>query len=462
MPKDFNKIYLDNDFTLENCDKSELNCKQWPMLMKNIDKLNVRTSHYTPLPNGGSCPLRRSMEEHLAYGMCNLDKPSNPSSHEVVSWIKKILQVDKTGHSGTLDPKVTGSLVICLNRATRLVKSQQNAGKEYICVLRLHDAVKQKKLEEAMQKLTGAVFQRPPVVAAVKRQLRIRTIYESSLIEYDKSRHLALFRVSCEAGTYIRTLCVHMGLMLGTGGHMQELRRSRTGHLSENTGLVTMHDVLDAKWTMDNKKDESYLRRVILPCEMVLVGKKRLVLKDTSVNAICFGAKLMMPGLLRFEDGINVGDEVAMMSTKGEVVALGIAMMTTSVMGTCDHGIVAKIKRVIMDRDTYPRRWGLGPMAKHKKLMTSQGLLDQYGRVNDKTPKDWAKNYADYTGNRDNETAWHDLGISGFPKKGESVKLLPEAEATKKRALSADAEEEPKKAKKEKKEKKDKKEKKSA
>eukprot|EP01059_Diplonema_ambulator_P021276 TRINITY_DN3534_c0_g1_i1.p1 TRINITY_DN3534_c0_g1~~TRINITY_DN3534_c0_g1_i1.p1 ORF type:complete len:482 (+),score=183.16 TRINITY_DN3534_c0_g1_i1:65-1447(+) len=459
--KDYTKIYDETDFTLDNCEKTDLNCKHWPMLLKNVDKLNVRTTHYTPLPNGGNCPLRRPLVDHLAYGMANLDKPSNPSSHEVVSWIKKILQVDRTGHSGTLDPKVTGSLVICLNRATRLVKSQQNAGKEYICVLRMHDAVKQKKLEEAMQKLTGAVFQRPPVVAAVKRQLRIRTIYESELIEYDKSRHLALFRVACEAGTYVRTLCVHMGLLLGTGGHMQELRRSRTGHLSENTGLVTMHDILDAKWMLDNKKDETYLRRVILPCEVILVGKKRVIIKDTSVNAICFGAKLMIPGLLRFEDGIAVGDEIVMVTTKGEVVALGIAMMTTSVMATCDHGIVAKIKRVIMDRDTYPRRWGLGPMAKHKKMMTSQGLLDQYGRVTDKTPKNWAEHYADYTGNRDNETAWAAIGISGFPKKGESFKLLPDAEKTektekKKRALSP--EEEGKKAKKEKKEKKKKKE----
>ncbi len=58
----------------------------------------------------------------------NLDKPSNPSSHEVVSWIKKILRVEKTGHSGTLDPKVTGCLIVCIERATRLVKSQQSAG----------------------------------------------------------------------------------------------------------------------------------------------------------------------------------------------------------------------------------------------------------------------------------------------------------------------------------------------
>jgi H/ACA ribonucleoprotein complex subunit 4 len=130
-----------------------------------------------------------------------LDKPSNPSSHEVVAWIKKILKVEKTGHSGTLDPKVTGSLVVCVDRATRLVKSQQGAGKEYVCVLRLHGALEsQDQLSQAITTLTGALYQRPPLIAAVKRRLRIRTIYESKLVEFDAEKQLSIFWVSCEAG----------------------------------------------------------------------------------------------------------------------------------------------------------------------------------------------------------------------------------------------------------------------
>lgn len=91
-------------------------------MIKNYDKLSTRTSHYTPIPYGHS-PLNRPINEYLKYGVINLDKPSNPSSHEVVAWVKNILQIEKTGHSGTLDPKVTGCLIVCLNRATRLVKS---------------------------------------------------------------------------------------------------------------------------------------------------------------------------------------------------------------------------------------------------------------------------------------------------------------------------------------------------
>jgi H/ACA ribonucleoprotein complex subunit 4 len=370
--------------------------EDWPLLLKNWERLNIRSSHYTPIPCGAS-PLKRDLDTHVKYGVINLDKPANPSSHEVVAWIRRILRVEKTGHSGTLDPKVTGCLIVCIDRATRLVKSQQGAGKEYVCILRLHDALEsEKKMGQALETLTGALFQRPPLISAVKRQLRIRTIHESKLLEFDNKENLAVFWVSCEAGTYIRTLCVHLGLLLGVGGHMEELRRVRSGAMSEEDEMFTMHDVMDAQWVYDNTKDEAMLRRVIKPLETLLVGYKRVVVKDSAINAVCYGAKLMIPGLLRFESGIDIHEEIVLMSPKGEAIALGYAMMSTSEMASCDHGVVAKIKRVIMERDTYPRRWGLGPKAMEKKKLIAAGQLDKFGRPNEATPANWTGDKLEY------------------------------------------------------------------
>ncbi|XP_050376298.1 H/ACA ribonucleoprotein complex subunit 4 [Argentina anserina] len=392
-------VDVDKDYMIKpQSSTPSLDTSQWPILLKNYDRLNVRTGHYTPLPSGFS-PLKRPLAEYIRYGVLNLDKPANPSSHEVVAWIKRILRVEKTGHSGTLDPKVTGNLIVCIDRATRLVKSQQGAGKEYVCVARLHSAVPDvAKVARALESLTGAVFQRPPLISAVKRQLRIRTIYESKLLEFDAEKHLVVFWISCEAGTYVRTLCVHLGLLLGVGGHMQELRRVRSGTMGEKENMVTMHDVMDAQWAYDTNRDESYLRRVIMPLEVLLTSHKRLVVKDSAVNAICYGAKLMIPGLLRFENEIEVGEEVVLMTTKGEAIALGIAEMTTAVMATCDHGVVAKIKRVVMDRDTYPRKWGLGPRASMKKKLIAEGKLDKHGKPTENTPPEWSRNVVLPTG----------------------------------------------------------------
>ena len=173
---------------------------------------------------------------------------------------------------------------------------------------------------------------------------------------------------------------------------MQELRRVRSGAMDEQSGMVTLHDVLDAQWTQDNTRDESYLRKVINPLESLLTTYKRIVVKDSAVNAVCYGAKLMIPGLLRYgnhfliiapqplnipaESGIEVHEEVVLMTTKGEAIALGIAQMSTVELSSCDHGVVAKVKRCIMERDLYPRRWGLGPTAIEKKKLKSDGKLD--------------------------------------------------------------------------------------
>jgi H/ACA ribonucleoprotein complex subunit 4 len=124
---------------------------------------------------------------------------------------------------------------------------------------------------------------------------------------------------------------------------------------------------------------------------------KRMVVKDSSVNAICYGAKMMLPGLLRFESGIEVGEEIVLMTTKGEAIAIGIAQMATADLASCDHGVAAKVKRVIMERDTYPRKWGLGPHAQEKKKMIAAGKLDKFGKPNEQTPSEWSKKYVDYS-----------------------------------------------------------------
>ena len=145
---------------------------------------------------------------------------------------------------------------------------------------------------KALETLTGAMFQRPPLISAVKRQLRIRTVYESKFIEWDEERRLGVFWISCEAGTYVRTMCVHLGLLLGVGGQMQELRRVRSGIMDEQKLMYTMHDILDAQHCYENNKDESYLRKVVMPLEVILVKHKRIIMKVWTKRTGCHLTRL--------------------------------------------------------------------------------------------------------------------------------------------------------------------------
>jgi H/ACA ribonucleoprotein complex subunit 4 len=374
-----------------------------------------------------------------------------------------------------LDPKVTGCLITCINNATRLVKAQQSAGKEYVAVVKLHQHVdKVKQVEKALLSLTGPVFQRPPLISAVKKELRVRTIYESKLLDYDEKRDMGIFWVSCEAGTYVRTLCVHIGYILGVGAHMQELRRVRSGALKEDETMVTMHDIKDAQWHYEKFGNESYLRRVIMPLEILLVQHPRIVVKDTSVNAICYGAQLMLPGVLRYESGIEVGREVVLMTTKGEAIAIAIASMTTSTIATCDHGIVTRTKRVILERDVYERKWKLGPFAKKKEGLKAAGKLDKFGRVTDSTPEAWkllfgepdqatsVQAVADKLGvKKEKEPAAAAAAVPKISKKATPAPVESEEESEEEKPKKKDEKKKEKEAKKEKKDKKEKKEKKS-
>merc|ERR1719400_1494050 len=157
-----------------------------------------------------------------------------------------------------------------------------------------------------------------------------------------------------------------------------------------------MHDVLDAQWLYDNHKDESYLRRIIRPLEALLTGHKRIIMKDSAVNAVCYGAKILLPGVLRYDDGIEMNEQIVVCTTKGEAICIAVALMTTATMASCDHGVIAKIKRVIMERDTYPRKWGLGPVAANKKTMIKDGKLDKHGKPNENTPTNWKQGYVDF------------------------------------------------------------------
>ncbi|MCK5216185.1 MAG: RNA-guided pseudouridylation complex pseudouridine synthase subunit Cbf5, partial [Methanosarcinales archaeon] len=156
-------------------------------------------------PDYGYIPNRRPIKEYISLGVINLDKPSGPTSHEVVSWVKKILNIPKAGHGGTLDPKVTGLLPVMLGDATKSVGSLMKAGKEYICLMRLHSIVKKTAIERIASEFTGPIYQRPPIKSAIKRELRIRTIYYLDIMEIEGSS--VLMRVGCESGTYIRKLC---------------------------------------------------------------------------------------------------------------------------------------------------------------------------------------------------------------------------------------------------------------
>ena len=303
----------------------------------------------------GIYPEKRTLDNILDYGFIPLDKPAGPTSHEVVAWVRKMLKEDKAGHSGTLDPAVTGLLPIGLGQATKALSVLLLGPKEYVGLARIHSDVDKIKLEQVFEKFRGEIFQRPPQKSAVKRQTRRRWIYELDILE--NKRQLILFRVLCQAGTYIRKLVYDIGEVLGPGATMIELRRTKVSNLKEADGLVRMHDLYDAVYEWKENKSEDKLISLIQPVEKMVSSLKKIVIRDSAVSAICHGAQLAVPGVLQVSPDLRKGDTIALYTLKMEIVAIGEAIMSAIEMEECKKGLVAKTRRVIMMQDTYPRLW---------------------------------------------------------------------------------------------------------
>ncbi|MFZ2498634.1 RNA-guided pseudouridylation complex pseudouridine synthase subunit Cbf5 [Methanosarcina sp.] len=323
-------------------------------LPSETERTLVRKSGAWTNPAYGCYPEKRPILEYIEKGVVNVDKPKGPTSHEVAAWVKAILGVNTAGHAGSLDPKVTGLLPTLLGKATKAVPALRLSGKEYVCLLRLHRDMPPKLVRKVCEEFSGPIYQVPPIKSAVKRVLRVRTIYYIEVLEIEGSS--VLFRVGCEAGTYIRKLCHDIGMALGCGGHMQELRRTKAGPFTERT-LVTLQELKDAYVFWKEEGDESELRRVIRPMEAAVSHLPKILLRDSAVEAVCSGASLAVPGVTSLDSNIVKGDLIALFTLKGELVALAKAEMSTEEIIKTSTGFAATSTRVMMVTGTYPKGW---------------------------------------------------------------------------------------------------------
>lgn len=319
-------------------------------LMGTLGALNHYLEENGDTPSGPDIDLPRG-------GIIAVDKPRGPSSHEVAAWVRDMLGMP-CGHGGTLDPDVSGVLLVMVGRAARLAPVILSHEKEYIALMRLHADAEEEQIRETVREFVGKNYQRPPRRSAVARALRIRTMYEIEVLDIDGRD--VLLRVRCEAGTYIRSLCRHIGFAIGTGGQMVELRRSRSGGYDESM-CCTLHALRDAV-EQAKEGDTEELLSYIRPPESVLEGIPTVTIRDTAVDALCHGASLAGVGITA-ADTFKKDADVAVMTGQGELVCIGKALVASESVVPGATGIVVRPKMVIMQPGTYEKGWITKPPA---------------------------------------------------------------------------------------------------
>ncbi|USZ67519.1 RNA-guided pseudouridylation complex pseudouridine synthase subunit Cbf5 [Halorussus salilacus] len=284
-------------------------------------------------------PEERSPAELLEFGVVNLDKPPGPSAHQVAGWVRDAAEVEQAAHAGTLDPKVTGCLPVLTGAATRLSQVFLEGAKEYVAVLELHDDPPA-DLDAIAAEFEGPLYQKPPRKSAVARRLRVREIHDLDVLEVQDRQ--ALLRIRCESGTYIRKLCHDLGLALGTGAHMGDLRRTATDPFEDST-LVTMEDLTDAlaRWREDGEDDR--LREVVAPAERALTHLPEVTVAPSAAEQVAQGAQVYAPGVIEADDA-GEGQLVACFTPDGSAVCLGRMAGDPD----AEEGVVVELERVLV------------------------------------------------------------------------------------------------------------------
>ena len=284
-------------------------------------------------------------------GIIVIDKPRGPSSHQVAAWVGKMLGCP-VGHAGTLDPQVSGILLVMLGNAVRLAPLLLKHDKEYVCLMRLHKEVDRHRIDAMATEFSGRLYQRPPRRSAVKRLLRIRTIKKLEIL--DVQDRLVLFKVECDAGTYIRSLCHHMGLALGTGAHMQELRRTRSGAFDERC-VHTLHALQDACCGAA-AGNRAALDAMMVSVDAAVPNLPSVTVRDTAIDALCHGAALAGAGVIGYDE-FKKDQIVAVLSQKREFIGLGKTLAPSTAWKPGTPGLIVAMTTVFMAPGTYPRGW---------------------------------------------------------------------------------------------------------
>ncbi|MFV9509810.1 tRNA pseudouridine(55) synthase TruB [Tepidibacillus sp. LV47] len=285
--------------------------------------------------------------KHEIDGVLPIFKPKGMTSHDVVHRLRKILKIKRIGHTGTLDPEVTGVLPICIGKATRIAEYIMDLPKSYQGRVTLgiatttEDAtgevieetevefIPEEQIKDVLQTFIGEIEQVPPMYSSIKihgqrlyqlarqgktveREPRKVRIYNLEMIDYHPTKHPKIdFTVTCSKGTYIRTLCVDIGKKLGYPAHMSYLIRTKSGpfHLEQTYTLEEIEQIADTE----------KLKQAIIPLSESLPHLPKVILPKEEIDKKVFNGQKIVLQLSKTYEGL-----VRICDSKGNLAALYI------------------------------------------------------------------------------------------------------------------------------------------
>jgi H/ACA ribonucleoprotein complex subunit 4 len=303
--------------------------------------ININSESEPAELNGQS----RDIDSRMNAGFILLDKHPGPTSHQLSAWARNLLGIEKLAHGGTLDPFASGVLPLLLGKSMKLTPLVLKHNKTYIASLKLSSNADLDLLKDSINQLKGKIYNVPPLISAVKIQVRTRKIEDLEILDFDGIN--LLLKMNCEAGTYVRTFARDLGLLIDKKIILKELRRSKSGLFTENM-CVTMAQLSDALWKYKELNDDSAMLKILNPIEDLVKKFPRIIVKKSSHESLANGATLMHPGINHISSKIKKGDDVVIQSEEGILLALAEAKLDSAIIAAKEKGAVAQPKHVFL------------------------------------------------------------------------------------------------------------------
>lgn len=294
------------------------------------------------------------------HGVLNINKPAGMTSHDVVDAVRKILNMRRVGHTGTLDPQATGVLPLCVGRATRIAQYLTQADKEYVMTLRLgittdtldasgkettrveDVAVRQEDLLAVLSRFVGEIQQVPPIYSAkkvrgerlyrlarrgeyVERQPVTIRIHALDLLEFTPP--FVRLRTICSKGTYARSLCDDIGRALGCGGHLYELTRTRSGRFTLE-GILTLTE-------LEDRVRGGRLSEVLIPIAQALDHLPAVRVAPEAGRLILHGGALTAALVVQFPADLTRGALVRILGFRKQLLSLAETTVASVDFAAC-------------------------------------------------------------------------------------------------------------------------------
>ncbi|AFP65701.1 pseudouridylate synthase (nucleomorph) [Chroomonas mesostigmatica CCMP1168] len=371
--------------------KIEEKTNKWPLFLKSFCFLGVKAD-FLSADSNNNILKSPTTQKTLYEGIVNIDKPSGWNSHEISLWIKKSLGIEKTKNLEKADSNFTGCLLICLGNIFFFENINIESKKDYICVFNIKNSniFKSVNFRKITNILNGNTFHAESFFSNLKSHLKIRNKFSSNLSEIDSKKFLGILEISSNFTLSSPFFFFNFGFILGKNVNLLEIRKIRFGNITEDENLFNLQDLIDAKWISRCLKNNFFLKKIFSPVEFLLSFHKRIIVKNSAINSLCYGSKLSISGILRFEKNIENEENLILLSTKGEMIALGKSKLNTNSIFKLDVGLCVFVTSIIMEKDYYPKRWGFGIVATKKNLLISSGI-QIYFKKKKITPKKWWK-----------------------------------------------------------------------